>query len=81
MHDTHKMDLLAIREDAENVKRQVKISDCGMRNYLLSLGLLLWMGGSKGGTGAGVLRLSGGLLPGVGAGRRYIDSSTRFRAN
>jgi len=57
----------------------------GVRIYLLSLGLLLGMGGSKEGTGAGVLRLSGGLLvaggvgAGAGAGRRYIDSSGKFR--
>jgi len=56
-----------------------------MRIYLLSLGLLLWMGESKEGTGAGILRLSGGLLVagGVGAAaaaaRRYVDSSWRFR--
>lgn len=43
------------------------------------------MGESKEGTGAGILRLSGGLLVagGVGAAaaaaRRYVDSSWRFR--
>jgi hypothetical protein len=54
--------------------------------HLLSLGLLLWlwMGGSIGRTGAGVLWLRGGLslLLGTATGRTYIGSSTtRFRAN